>query len=85
MGCNARQLIESSVRNWDKIQQDFDALMAQQDYAAEMDAGFDGGEFSGPAHDDMLQGTLERFQVKHQLTDDEISQLLHGDRDQQIA
>lgn len=44
-----------------------------------MDAGFDGGEFSGPAHDDMLQGAIERFQVKHQLTDDEIARLLHGD------
>lgn len=31
------------------------ALHEESEHAAEMDAGFDGGEFSGPAHSEMLE------------------------------
>jgi prophage maintenance system killer protein len=36
-----------------------------QDEAREMDAGFDGGEWSGPAHDDILDSECDRIAKKY--------------------
>lgn len=39
---------------------------------AELDAGFDGGEFSGPAHDSMLEDALRELAARYDVDFDDL-------------
>lgn len=45
---------------------------------ATADAGFDAGEFSGPAHDRMLDARLDKIARQHGLTRQMLDDLLNG-------
>ena len=51
-----------------------EALKIHEEHAraAEMDAGFDGGEFSGPAHSEMAFEAVEELAIRYGFTSDEI-------------
>lgn len=47
------------------------------EFGASMDAGFDGGEFSGPASDRTLDRALDALAAKHSITRDTLDQMLN--------
>lgn len=47
-------------------------LMNDYAYAAEADAGFDGGEFSGPANARSLERALAKLADRHGVTVDDV-------------
>jgi len=47
-------------------------LSEESDIAASMDAGFDAGEFSGPAHAEMLETKIEQVAKENGFTTDEV-------------
>lgn len=47
-------------------------IMQAHEEGADMDAGFDGGEFSGPAHADMAQREIAELAKSHGFTPEEI-------------
>lgn len=42
-----------------------EAFAVRQDEGRDLDAGFDGGEFSGPAHDDIFERGVEAIAQRH--------------------
>lgn len=59
----------------------FEELLNQHGEAAELDAGFDSGEFSGPAHARMLDAAIERFRIENKLDEGQIAQIMNEGRD----
>lgn len=59
------------------------AIYAKHDEAADWDAGFDAGEFSGPAHATAADREVEELAKKYGLTfeevTDEINRIVHAD------
>lgn len=48
-------------------------IYAQHEEIADIDAGFDGGEFSGPAHDRMAEREVEQMAQKEGYTLDQVA------------
>lgn len=59
------------------IVSEFAALLDQHAQAADLDAGFDAGEFSGPEHGRMLEKAIEEFRRKNDLSETQIARLLN--------
>ena len=49
-----------------------EAIMYAHNEGAEMDAGFDAGEFSGPAHDDMMEKEITELASANGFTYDQV-------------
>lgn len=69
--------LNHAVRAYVRLQT---TIMAELDYAARADAGFDGGEWSGPAHDFIaertLQALMERVAVRFGVTAEQLERAL---------
>jgi hypothetical protein len=68
-GCRSREQLTAELAR----------IFAEHEAGSEADAGFDGGEFSGPEHSRMLARALEDFQARHNLSDAEMHALTHDE------
>jgi hypothetical protein len=62
---NTKQIVEQAFK-----------IVERHNLAAEMDAGFDAGEWSGPAHDAMEMDALADLANQHGLTFDQLDTMM---------
>lgn len=55
-------------------------IIRAHEIGAELDAGFDAGEFSGPAHDQMLCSALTELATRYDVDVDELRSLVDHHR-----